>query len=133
MSTPKHKFRSLLNFDPQKDIKPKMFNQPSLTVPDQSLPLKTIMERYAKGLPIAGNEVPPMYDEDGTSTGLDLRLLDLTEIQEYAEKTKKLIADYRTGKITTNEQVVESWKQRFEKLEKQLELRANAPVEEEKP
>jgi len=58
----------------------KVFTEPSQTIPDQSLSIKEIMDRYAKGLPIGGG-LTPIYEEDETS-GINPRTLDLVDLQE---------------------------------------------------
>lgn len=54
---------------------------PSQTVPDQTMSIKEILERYARGLPMDG-KVPIYEGEDGD--GIDPRRLDLSERQEIA-------------------------------------------------
>ena len=71
-------------------------NEPSLTIPDQTMSMRTIMERYAKGLPIT-NVKTPIYDEENVSSGVDLRKLDLVDIQEMGMEHKKTISDYKTS------------------------------------
>ncbi|WNK13144.1 MAG: hypothetical protein [Microvirus sp.] len=70
----------------------------SNTVPDMTMSMRTIMERYAMGLPIAGNdsgsfEVDDLdIDPDETFLqGRDPRSLDLTEIAELKHYTKQKI------------------------------------------
>lgn len=61
----------------------------SLTVPDQTMTVREILERFAKGLPIGAGKVP-LYDEDDELP--DPRYLDLTERQELTEQAKQEIA-----------------------------------------
>lgn len=70
--------------------KGEFFTEPSLTVPDMTMSMRTIMERYAKGLPI-DNQKTPIYDIDEMSEGVDLRKLDLVDIQEMTEKHKEVL------------------------------------------
>jgi len=61
---------------------------PSLTVPDQSMSIKEILDRYARGLPMEG-KVPIYEGEDGD--GIDPRRLDLSERAELkAQYTQEL-------------------------------------------
>jgi hypothetical protein len=60
----------------------KIFTQPSMTVPDQSMSIKTILERYSRGLPVGGR-LDEYYDEDDTLP--NPLTLDLAERQELAE------------------------------------------------
>lgn len=66
------------------------FTLPSLTVPDQTMSIREIMDRFARGLPVDGEKVP-MYDEDNDLPNpLEL---DLAEREELAEAFKAEIAD----------------------------------------
>lgn len=64
---------------------------PSETVPDQTLSIREILERYARGLPLDGQRVP-IYDEDDEMP--DPKHLDLAERQElkeqYAEEIQEI-------------------------------------------
>jgi len=74
------------------------FNEmPSITIPDQTMSIRTILERYAKGLPIQGEKTNPFYDTDEISEGLDLRKLDLVDMQELAKKNKEIIGQHKKG------------------------------------
>lgn len=74
----------------------------SLTVPDQAMSVQTLLERHSKGLPLSVHQHTPFYDEDGVeSTGISLRNLDLTELQELREANKLDIKEYQ--RIIRNE------------------------------
>lgn len=62
-------------------------NQPSETVPDQTLSVKEIMVRYARGLPLEGQRVPIWNGEEDDMP--DPRTLDLAERQELAEEYRE--------------------------------------------
>lgn len=70
---------------------------PSMTVPDQSMSIKEIMDRHAKGLPIIGNGNVPMYEDE--TTGIlwpaDWEKMDISEKQEYMEQAAKEIVQIR--------------------------------------
>lgn len=72
---------------------------PSLTVPDQTMSIRTLLERYARGLPIGGR-VDEYYDEDDTMP--DYRTLDLSEIQELQEEVKTTFEKHRKKNVSTN-------------------------------
>ncbi len=59
----------------------------SQTIPDEAMSIRTIMERHAKGLPIAG-EKEAIYDEEENSIGLNPKTLDLVDLQELAMDNK---------------------------------------------
>jgi len=83
----------------------KAFTMPSETVPDQSLTIRQILDRYARGLPLDAKQ--PQWDEnaDEDSYMPDPRTLDLAERQEFAdnaraelEEVKAKIAEKRKKK-----------------------------------
>lgn len=93
----------------------KVFTQPSLTIPDQSMSIKTILERYARGLPVGGR-LDEYYDEDDVLP--DPRTLDLAERQELAEQyiqeineiksRKKNVSTYVDNSVDNSEGVSET-------------------------
>lgn len=58
---------------------------PSKTIPDQTMPIRELLERYARGLPINGTSQEPIYNGEDSS-GIDPRSLDLTDRQEIIQK-----------------------------------------------
>ena len=86
------KFNTILNY---KEYKGQVNKQKSLTVPDQAMSIKQIMERFARGLPV--ERFQPLYDEniDDESEFLpDPKTLDLAERQQYAESIKQEYLQY---------------------------------------
>lgn len=78
------------NYKYLKDVQPhqgRLVVGVSQTIPDEAMTMRTILERHAKGLPIAG-EKEAIYDEDETSRGINPRNLDLVDLQEIAEQNK---------------------------------------------
>ena len=67
--------------------------KPSLTIPDQSLSVKQIMERYARGLSVTDAKVPMWYGEELDLP--DLKRLDMSEIEQLKESNKILIRNLR--------------------------------------
>jgi hypothetical protein len=83
------KVRTPFNFDYGIDAKAEVNDLPSLTVPDQTMSVKEILERYARGLPLGAGERVPMYDEEDDLP--DPRTLDLVDRQELSEQFKSEI------------------------------------------
>lgn len=73
----------------------KIFTQPSMTVPDQSMSIKTILDRYARGLPVGGR-LDEYYDEEDTLP--NPLTLDLAERQELADLYTKEINEIKSRK-----------------------------------
>lgn len=57
--------------------------QPGLTVPDQAMTIREIMERYSRGLPLEGERVPVYDGEDEFEP--DLKHMDLADRQAVLE------------------------------------------------
>lgn len=67
---------------------------PSETVPDQTMSIREILTRYARGLPLAGERVP-VYSDDPENDLPDLQHLDLAERQEILEERKEELEDIK--------------------------------------
>jgi hypothetical protein len=61
--------------------------QPDMTIPDQSMTLRELLVRYAKGLPLEGSKIPIWEGEEGYEQ--DPERLDLAEREELAEKARE--------------------------------------------
>lgn len=66
--------------------------KPSLTIPDQTLSIKELLDRYARGLPIDQGKTPIYHGEEDLP---DYRKLDLAEIQDLREATAVRIAEQK--------------------------------------
>jgi len=66
-------------------------NEPSKTVPDQSMTLRELLVRYAKGLPLEGAKTPIFEGPDGSE--IDVEKLDLAEREELAEQARQELKD----------------------------------------
>lgn len=103
----------------------KVFTMPSETVPDQTMSMRTILERYARGLPIDGSIKTPIWDEHPEDGAMpDPRTLDLAERQEMAENAKAELEELKT-KLNK--------KAAAPKPEKTTELAQIVPNEENSP
>jgi hypothetical protein len=71
----------------QKEYKGQSNFGESKTVPDQSMTLRELLIRYAKGLPLEGARTPIWEGEEGFD--IDPEKLDLAEREELAEKARE--------------------------------------------
>lgn len=71
-------------------------NEDDLLVPDQSMSLATILERFTRGESVmAGKDVFDFEDEDENDIDFDkLKSLDLTEQRDLLDNSKKVQEDY---------------------------------------
>lgn len=61
--------------------------KPSITIPDQSLSVKDILSRYARGLPLGGMKIP-IYEGENDDMP-DLTHMDLADRQAYMEAAQE--------------------------------------------
>lgn len=108
--------------------------QPSLTVPDQSLTVKQLMDRFAKGLPLDGERVP-YYEPEEDMTDLsflpDPATLDLADRQQLAEQAQEQLNEIkdRVNELHRLRQKQKAAKQ----LEQQFPKPAEKPAEKPEP
>jgi len=72
----------------------KMSLLPDMTVPDQSMSVKQLMDRYARGLPLEGERVPIYNGEEDDLP--DLAHMDLADREEYINNAKEEILNIKT-------------------------------------
>lgn len=70
-----------------------VFTQPSMTVPDQSLTVRELMDRFARGLPLGGARVPIYEGEDDNTP--DFSRMDLSEIEDYQIQIRQELEEIR--------------------------------------
>lgn len=98
----------------------KRFTLPSLTVPDQSMTVKQIADRYIRGLPIGGEKVA-IYEsretDDFEDMLPDLANLDISERFELSAVAK---AEYEALKVRLREQNAKRTQDIIKKSEERL-------------
>lgn len=67
----------------------KIFTQKSKTVPDQTMSIKTILERHTRGLDIPEGKAPIYEEEDMPSNGINPKTLDLVDLENIARGNKQ--------------------------------------------
>lgn len=69
-------------------------DQPSETIPDQTLTIKQILDRYARGLPV--NRGISLYDDEYEDNDLpDPRTLDIAEREELREAAEQELSEIK--------------------------------------
>lgn len=69
--------------------------QPSQTLPDQTMSIPEILQRYARGLPITKGKVPIYQGEEDPFKGIDPKRLDLSELHNLKLQNEKFINDFQ--------------------------------------
>lgn len=108
------KIRTWLTYEPKKG---KVFTQPSMTVPDQSMNMREIMDRFAKGLPLPDQKVE-LWDED--SDGIDPKVLDLVDLQEISMKNSEKLKNLEMKHEQEKKHAKEAKQKEKEDTEKSL-------------
>lgn len=70
----------------------KTFSMPSMTTPDQTMSMRTILDRYAKGLPVSDGKEPIWDDDAENSSGINPKTLDLVDLQIMGMENKERIS-----------------------------------------
>jgi len=70
-------------------------NDPSETIPDQTMSVKEILTRYASGLPIDGQKVPIYENDEDPLHGVNWNTLDLSEKADFIQALKSDIEETR--------------------------------------
>lgn len=82
-------------------------NFPSMTIPDQTMTIKEILDRFTRGLPLDAGKVPIYEGEEFTP---DLRYMDLAEREEFIENTfakaRQIQESHKT--VSNTEEVLET-------------------------
>lgn len=86
-------------------------NLPSLTIPDQTMTIRELIERHVRGLPLDEGKIPIYNGEEDDLP--DLRTLDLSEIAQLKQSNQEYIKEQE---ITYNKNESEKRKKAFDKL-----------------
>lgn len=99
----------------ERKLPKKAFKKPSQTVPDQTMSMRELLERHAKGLGLE-NAKTAIYEEEGQqSSGINPKTLDLVDIQEISMNNEERIKELKTKAET-------EWKtNRAEQLKREQE------------
>lgn len=87
-----HKVKNSLNYD-YNDQKGEVNTLPSMTIPDQTMSIRTIVDRYARGLPITS--FTPVYEGDDFYMP-DPKTLDLVDRAELLENAKQEVESLKS-------------------------------------
>lgn len=68
---------------------------PSETIPDETMSVREIFQRYANGQPLNGNGRTPMSDEIKQNLPLNWETMDLSEKFEFAQEYKIKLTEAR--------------------------------------
>lgn len=109
-----HKVKNSLNYDYQDQLG-EVNTLPSMTIPDQTMSIRTIVDRYTRGLPITA--FTPVYEGEDFYMP-DPKTLDLVERAELLERTKEEVESLKSRQWKTPQDVentVENLKNDVEK------------------
>lgn len=70
----------------------KVNDEPSMTIPEQSMTVREIMNRHVRGIPTSGHN-PETAEYDPDAIGVDLRKLDLAEIEDLKRANAETIVE----------------------------------------
>jgi len=71
-------------------------DKPSLTIPDQTMSIRTIIERYTRGLPISASQNIPMFQDGEEFNPMpDSERLDLHDRMEFAQQARQELEEIK--------------------------------------
>lgn len=91
----------------------------SQTVPNDTMSLRTIIGKYANGVPISNGRLP-IYDEDNESVGINVKTLDLVDIQNLKAQNLLRMTEIQTALAKETEE-----KRQLYQAEKDAEFEKN--------
>lgn len=110
---------------------PETITGPSVTIPDQTLSLKQLLDRFARGLPIDSEKFPIYHGEEEDLP--DLAKMDISEIADLRDAVNKDIKDKQEELIRQQTELdkaeaeknqkeqFKKWKEEEEKEDKPLQ------------
>lgn len=95
--------------------------KPSMTVPDQSMSVRELADRFAKGLPLVNGKEPIFTDpDDELLDGRDIRSYDLAEREEMKRDAQDRIDDHNR-RVEMAKKAAEEIQKKFNEDSKVLE------------
>lgn len=93
-------------------------DKPSMTIPDQTMSIREILTRYARGLPLGGGQ-DVYYDEEDEMP--DIRTMDLTDIADMRDEylQRKAMYDEKIEKAKS-EKTKAKYRKEWEEEQKKL-------------
>ena len=90
----------------------------SLTVPDQTISLKTLVTKYVRGMPISVPVHQGIYTDDEIAS--DFRKLDLSDQDEITQKAFDEVAEFKNRIHKSEEEAKLHRQKQLEELKEQL-------------
>lgn len=90
--------KNLFNYKPSPG---KRFTQKSITIPDDAMSIREIMNRFSRGIPVP-NERPVYYEGDVLNP--DLNTMDLTDLEKYQKGILNKLEDIKHQAKTVQEE-----------------------------
>jgi len=90
-----------------------IFTQPSQTIPDQTLTMRQLIDRYAQGHSLEGGKEPIFEEDDEPTSGINPKTLDLVDIQNMKRANAENI-DYLQTKDKNEKAAKKAAKQQIE-------------------
>lgn len=113
----KKKIQNSLNFVFDEVTMAMGFSQPSMTVPDDTMSLKELLNRQNNGMPLEDVKSPLFYGEDGE--GINPATLDIEDKKYYIEKASAELKEIQDKYVKGNVPPPIEVKETEQKLEKE--------------
>lgn len=81
-------------YRPKKQTLADVTKRVSLTIPDQTMSIRTLIDRHSRGLPLSGVRESIYEEEDNPTSGINPKTLDLTDYEKLTDDYKKNLLEY---------------------------------------
>lgn len=107
--------------------------QPSMTIPDMTMPLKELLDRFARGLPLEG-KIQGEAQYHGDDMPPDLKRMDLTEIDELKQQVaEQILQQKRDLEEQMEKQNAKNQLEMFRRWQEQQEKQQVPTIERNQP
>lgn len=103
-------------------------NQASMTVPDQTMPIREILDRYARGLPLDNLKTPVYNGEDDDFP--DLSKMDLADREQYIMDRQQELKEINE-RLSLEKNKMEAEKKKEQEAQRKRERQLQRLIEKE--
>ena len=117
-------FRNILNYTPDAG---QINDLPSLTVPDETMSIRELVQRYSRGLPIKGIDKEAIFQPD--IDGIPFEVLDISERHELMQEAQAKIKEFQDKQKEYNDKKLKEQQEKL--IQDEVEKRLKAKEENE--
>lgn len=86
------------------------FTKPSMTIPDQTMSIPTLIKRYVSGQTLGGSKIPVYEGDEDLLNGVNWQTLDLSEKAAYMKQFAYELKDHKEKQTAKSQPAKENIK-----------------------